>query len=81
MLGVNTDNADINKVIQKVTKRYNLNFPIVADQSGNIASKYMVSSLPFSIIFEHGKVLDIVYGKKNYGDKKLINRFVAAQIE
>jgi thiol-disulfide isomerase/thioredoxin len=79
IVGVNTDNTDIRRVISKAIKRHKLNFPIVSDSNGHISKEYMVSSLPFALIYKQGEVLDIWNGKKDYSDPELIEQFIAAQ--
>jgi len=66
ILGINSDEENYLKEINKVAKKYNINFPTVADPTGEILNRFNVASIPLTIIFHQGKVLEIVKGPKDF---------------
>lgn len=66
IVGINSDEEDYLKEIKKIGKKYKINFPTVADPSGEILGRFNVSSIPLTIIFHKGKVLEVVKGPKDF---------------
>ena len=66
IVGINTDDQLSKVDIKKVAKQYNLNFPIIGDDTGKISNLFDVSAIPFTIIFYNGKVLEINNGPKDF---------------
>jgi thiol-disulfide isomerase/thioredoxin len=75
VIGINTDEEDQSKNIQKIIKEYGLNFPIVADHDGKILNDFLVSAIPVSIIFHKGKVIEVSNGAKEFDSKENIALF------
>jgi len=75
VFAINADEEEQVKNIKKIVKKYKLNFPIIPDSNGVILEKFLVSSLPVSIIYKNGKVFEISKGKKDFNSGKLIEAF------
>ncbi len=66
VLAFNTDEKDQVKLIQKVKKKFKLNFPIIVDKSGKYISDFMINAIPVSIIFQKGKVVKVSNGAMDF---------------
>ena len=64
VLGINNDDVDAMKLIKKTKDEYNLEFDIVKDEKGKIASDFDISTVPFTLVFHKGKVI-AVYNREN----------------
>ncbi|MFQ3542932.1 thiol-disulfide oxidoreductase ResA [Halobacillus rhizosphaerae] len=61
-LAVNLDSTDL--VVQKFVNKYNLSFPILNDQKGQVMDLYNVDNLPSTLfINEDGEIVDQVIGE------------------
>ncbi|MGB0455259.1 MAG: TlpA family protein disulfide reductase, partial [Bacteriovoracaceae bacterium] len=56
ILGVNTDDEDQKKKIQKLSKKYDFKFQVVPDKNSELVTKFDVKNIPFSVIYINGKV-------------------------
>lgn len=70
VLGINTDEEEQLQKIKKIKKEYSLNFPIIADNSGEILNKFLISAIPISIVYKDGKVLDIFKGVNDFASEE-----------
>jgi len=75
IIGINGDEENSLKEIKKVIRKYKINFPTVTDPSGEILSKFNVSSIPLTIIFHRGKVLEVVKGPKDFSAVEMQQNF------
>jgi len=75
VIGINADEKNQNIKIKKIVKKYNLNFPIVADKDGKALKDFLISSLPVSIIFKNGKVIEISKVAKDFNSGEVITSF------
>ncbi len=66
IVGINTDDKRSIKDARKVLEKYKINFPIVFDEDSKLVSKFKVSAIPITIIFNQGKVLEISNGAKDF---------------
>jgi len=66
VFGINTDEKDQLMLIDKTQKKFNLNFPLIADKSGKFISDFMIKAIPVSIIFHDGKVMEISNGSMDF---------------
>jgi thiol-disulfide isomerase/thioredoxin len=66
VFGINTDEKDQLKLIEKTRKKHLLNFPLIADKSGKYINDFMVQAIPVSIIFHRGKVMEISHGSMDF---------------
>lgn len=74
IVGVNTDEGDQLKSIEKITKKYELNFPIVADKDGKFINDYLVTAIPVSIVYFNGEVEEVSQGAKDFMAEEFIER-------
>ncbi len=57
VIGINGDEENPEKNIDKIEKKYSLNFESVADPFSAVGNKFMISTYPVSIVFHKGKVI------------------------
>lgn len=57
VIGINGDQEDPLKNIQKIEDKYKLNFESVMDADSKISDKFLINTYPVSIIFHRGKVI------------------------
>jgi thiol-disulfide isomerase/thioredoxin len=57
VVGINGDEEDTLKNIKKTEDKYKLNFQSVPDGKNTLSDKFMVSSMPTSIVYYKGKVI------------------------
>jgi len=57
VIGINGDEENPLQNIQKIEKKFGLNFPSVMDNESNVANKFLISTYPVSIVFHKGKVI------------------------
>jgi thiol-disulfide isomerase/thioredoxin len=77
VVAVNSDDTKQVMNIKKTIKKYNLNFPIVADKTGEIINKFLVSAIPVSIIYHKGKVVEVSQGAKDFNSEENIETLKA----
>lgn len=65
------DEREIGK-IQKIQKELKINFPVILDSKGKIHREFMVSSIPFSIIFKNGKFLGVEKGFRDFNSEEML---------
>ncbi len=64
--------------IKKVVSKMGVNFPVIIDNAmGNIdiSIKFRVKSVPFTLIFKDGELIDIISGPKKYNTKVMLDSF------
>lgn len=66
IIGINTDENDQLKEINKIKSKYNLNFSIIADKNSRFVNKFMIDAIPVSIIYVNGKVHEVSQGAKDF---------------
>ena len=74
ILGINSDQENQRFKIRKIMKQLSLNFPQVADSTGEILAKFNVEALPLSIFFYRGKVLKVNYGAIDFMSRPILNK-------
>lgn len=57
VFGINGDEETPTESIQKVEKKYALNFESVVDADSAISNKFLINTYPVSIVFLQGKVI------------------------
>jgi thiol-disulfide isomerase/thioredoxin len=84
ILGISSDADDSVDGLKKLIEEYKLDFPIVLDSSGDIFNLFDISSIPSSLIFYKGKVIEINKGPKDFDSiefietlDKLLNKSLA----
>ena len=73
ILGINSGDDSL-KGIKKVVKKYKLNFPIIPNENGELSQDFQVTSLPFSIIFHRGKVVEVSKGSQDFVSGEMIEK-------
>ena len=58
----------------KVKKKYKLNFDIVMDPKGKLTDDYMISSIPVSIVYHKGKVVEVSNGAKDFSSEEFYEK-------
>jgi peroxiredoxin len=79
IVGINADEENQNRHIDKITEEYKLNFPNVADKNSELINSYMISALPVSIVFKNGKVEQISKGRKDFMAEEFVQLVRQAQ--
>lgn len=77
VLGINSDEENVKKNINKIYKKYNLNFPSILDE-GKISSLFNINNLPASLIFIDGKLHKTHIGVTDFMEKELVTKIKAA---
>lgn len=77
VIGINTDEDDQLKFIKKIKDKYDLTFPIVADVGGKISDQFIISSIPFTIIYVNGSVYKSHKGYFDFSDPGFLNEIKA----
>ncbi len=66
VLGINNDADNAKAEVAKIEKKYNLKFESIIDSAGSYSSMFNITSIPSSIIFHNGKVLDVIRTKNDF---------------
>lgn len=84
ILGISSDDEGSVDGLKKVIQDYKLDFPIILDNSGNIFNLFDISSIPSSVIFHNGKIIEVNKGPKDFDSiefietlNKLLNKSLA----
>ncbi|MCY4523236.1 MAG: TlpA disulfide reductase family protein [Halobacteriovoraceae bacterium] len=75
IIGINSDEEKQLEKIKQIEQKYDLNFPNVADKNGKILDKFLIKSIPTSIIFHKGRVFDITAGNHDFNSGEVIESF------
>ena len=70
VVGINTDEKDQSTEAKKIIEKYSLNFPNHLDKSGSLINKFFVESIPISIIFHKGKVVEVSKEPKDFSSEE-----------
>jgi thiol-disulfide isomerase/thioredoxin len=73
VIGINTDEDDQMKMIKKIKDKYSITFPIIPDLGGKTSDQFMISSIPFSIIYLNGTVYKSHKGYFDFSDQGFLN--------
>ncbi|HAZ12337.1 MAG: hypothetical protein A2X86_03780 [Bdellovibrionales bacterium GWA2_49_15] len=75
ILGISTDQVDPS-AIQKFAEELKLTFPILHDESGQVAGDYQATALPsLYLISPEGKLVGVARGAKSWSDSETFNQF------
>lgn len=77
VLGINSDEEDIEKNIKKTYEKQNLNFPSILDQ-GKLSGLFNINNLPASLIFVEGKLLKAHIGITDFQERSLVSKIKSA---
>ena len=71
IIGINTDEDQQLQRIHRIVKRLAISFPIVVD-NGDLAEKFHINSLPYSLVLVEGKVVKIIRGAVDFTSIEMI---------
>ena len=75
ILGISTDQDDTS-AIRKFVEELKLSFPILHDESGQVAADYQSTALPsLYLISPQGKLVGVVRGAKSWSDEETYKQF------
>jgi len=66
IFGINSDEEEQLKNINKTIKRFDINFPIIADKESRILDLFLVNKIPVTIVFNRGKVVQVSDGPMDF---------------
>lgn len=72
VIGINGDEENALKEIEKIEKKYQLNFESTTDIDSKISNRFLVNSYPVSIVFHRGKVVYVSKKIHNFMDESFI---------
>lgn len=72
VIGINNDEENAKKLINKIETKYGLKFESVMDEKVSFADKFMVSKVPTSIIFINKKFYKFIPEKFKFDDEDFI---------
>lgn len=75
VIGINTDENQQMKNISKTKDEYDITFTIVPDVDNKLGSSFMVSTIPTSLVFYRGELIDTNYGFKDFLDPGVLDTF------
>ena len=73
VIGINGDEEDPIDMVNKIEKKYKLNFESAADVNSEISSKFLIGTYPISIIFHKGKVIYFSKTIHDFMDEKFLS--------
>lgn len=73
VIGINGDEEDPLKNIDKIEKKYQLNFESAQDDNSVIGNKFMINTYPVSIVFLKGKVIYVNKRIHDFMDPEFIS--------
>ncbi len=74
IIGINQDLKDTYPNIKKIRDRFKINFDIVLDEDFKISESFKFDTVPVTLIYQNGKLIDMSRGTKNFQDKALIEK-------
>jgi thiol-disulfide isomerase/thioredoxin len=77
VVGINTDEKDQIGKVKKIIKKYELSFPVVLDKEGKFINDFLVSTIPISIVYHNGKVMEVSKGSKDFMAEEFIEQVSA----
>ena len=76
VLGINNDDENPVKAVKKMEDKYSLKFESVIDDT--LASKFMISRIPASIVFYRGKVIHYVNEEFDFSSDTFVQKLKKA---
>ena len=73
VIGINGDEEDPVEMVNKIEKKYKLNFESTTDVNSQISSKFLIGTYPISIIFHKGKVIYFSKTIHDFMDEKFLS--------
>jgi thiol-disulfide isomerase/thioredoxin len=66
IIGINSDEEEQLKNINKTIKEFKINFPIVGDKDSKFLDLFLVNKIPVTIIFNRGRVVEVSDGPMDF---------------
>ena len=73
VIGINGDEENPIEMVNKIEKKYKLNFESTTDINSEISSKFLIGTYPISIIFHKGNVIYFSKTIHDFMDEKFIS--------
>ncbi|MBI2521402.1 MAG: TlpA family protein disulfide reductase [Bdellovibrio sp.] len=70
IFGVNEDTEDQQKNIEKISSKFSIQFPLIPDKDSILANRLFISTIPQTLIFKNGKIIDVIQGQKDFTAKE-----------
>lgn len=74
VLGINNDSEDALKEVAKIEKKYKLKFDSINDLDGKYSEMFNITSIPTSIVFHNGKVLEVINKETDFMSKSFVDK-------
>lgn len=74
IIAINTDEESPLENIHKLSKQYNFNFDIVVDVEGYWVRKFKVDSIPLSLIYFNGKLVEMSNGAMDFASAQNVEK-------
>ncbi len=78
VIGVNGDEEDGLKEVEKTRNKYELNFHHVLDPQSLVSDKFLVKAYPFSVVYVKGKVAHISHKIHDFMEKDFVAKIESA---
>lgn len=75
VIGINMDDSSTKINALKIIKEKKLNFPNIKDEDNSIGNKFLVKTLPFTLLFKNGKLVKSFQGFEKLTEKKISKYF------
>ncbi|MFN8370125.1 MAG: TlpA disulfide reductase family protein [Bacteriovoracaceae bacterium] len=74
IVGINQDLPETIANVKKIRDRFKVNFDIVYDEKFKISEAFKFDTVPISLIYQNGKLLEINRGAKNFMDSSFTDK-------
>ena len=61
--------------IQMIAEKYQINFPLILQDGEHFAQNFGVDSLPTSLVFHNGILVETIRGSKNFVEHSILEKF------
>jgi thiol-disulfide isomerase/thioredoxin len=75
IVSINTDEDEQFENIEKLSRQFNFNFDVVVDTDGFFVKKFRVESIPLSLIYYDGKLMEASYGAMDFASAENVEKF------
>lgn len=73
IIGVNNDEDNAKGKVAKLSKEYGINYPIFIDNNNELTEKFMISTIPVTIVYVNGKVAKLFTEEYNFTSDEFIS--------
>ena len=75
IVSINTDEDKQFENIERLSRQFNFNFDVVVDTDGNFVKKFRVESIPISLIYFDGKLMEASFGAMDFASAENVEKF------